>query len=572
MVYHQIITDETHNHKQKRRNQPVQEFVVDNFDLDRKIKEAVSDLKLGSQWAIMAFSDEDKELIADFIADYFSQNGTAMAPNTKKAYIDALRLLSQYVKQKRNAGGGSSGNGGDGIYKPFREMTRDDFLAEQDPKGYLRSLKKTFEQDPKERWVNTYNNRGARYLAFWKWLTQPDLKKEERQMVPVQLKGFRWVSHKSKDNKTRVKREYHWTDEEHKAFLDHCEDLRLKCFHAMHRDTGCRPSELLELKIGDIKFKTAPNGKSYAEFWVGDKINGKMKQVRPVTISDAVPFFNFWKAVHPRRDHPQDAYLFPSHSNKSKYRNRPLSSDSLRLAYVRTIEEQLPKKLADPTISPEQKAALTSLIRDKPHHPYLRRHEFATENIHGIDPVSFNQLMGHSRTSRMRDVYVHAEDSDGIKELQIKRGLISRDETFSPARLELQPKYCPICREANKSDADFCFSCNFILSKKGWLESKQEDATASKEIENTKKDTEEMKQQLVQVKADVDKLIKQAVKEKEIEDTLSLVNPENLEQVIRDFLLVDESKETGEPYYRQDYPELLEVLEKLSTRRQQQQQ
>jgi hypothetical protein len=94
-----------------------------------------------------------------------------MAPNTKRGYIDALLLLSRYVMKERNAG----------AYKPFREMTREDFFAEQKPQGYLRSLKKTFEEDPKEKWVNTYGTRGAKYIAFWKYLTQPDLKKEERQ-------------------------------------------------------------------------------------------------------------------------------------------------------------------------------------------------------------------------------------------------------------------------------------------------------------------------------------------------------------------------------------------------------
>jgi hypothetical protein len=288
-----------------------------------------------------------------------------------------------------------------------------------------------------------------------------------------------------------------------------------------------------------------------------------MKQVRPVTISDAIPFFNFWKAVHPRRDHPQDAYLFPSHSNKSKYRNRPLSSDSLRLAYVRTIEEQLPKKLADPTISPKQKAALTSLIRDKPHYPYLRRHEFATEHIKGIDPVSFNQLMGHSRNSRMREVYVHAEDSDGIRELQIKRGLLSRDETLSAARLELQPKYCPICREANKSDADFCFSCNFILSKKGWLESKQEDVQASNEIDS-------MKKQLEEVKKTQDEMIKSATSMQRLEDWLSQYSDENLfsniETMIGQFLdpYEDGTVSREERIRRQhEFPELVNAAKKL---------
>ncbi|MDQ3852630.1 MAG: hypothetical protein M3299_07335, partial [Thermoproteota archaeon] len=53
-------------------------------------------------------------------------------------------------------------------------------------------------------------------------------------------------------------------------------------------------------------------------------------------------------------------------------------------------------------------------------------------------------------------------------------------EIISPAQIELQPKYCPICREANKPNADFCFSCNWILSKKGYLENKEKEAEVQK--------------------------------------------------------------------------------------------
>lgn len=140
-------------------------------------------------------------------------------------------------------------------------MTRQDIIE-----SYLNSLKKNLEQDPDQRWINTYNNRAANYLAFWKWLTQADLRREERQ-IPPQLKGFRFAKRK---NKTSVKREHFWTPEEHRVFLNYCEDPRLACYHAIARDTGGRPSELLALKISDIQIKTSSStGKKYAEFWIG---------------------------------------------------------------------------------------------------------------------------------------------------------------------------------------------------------------------------------------------------------------------------------------------------------------
>lgn len=244
-------------------NKPVLEFVVNNFALDRKIKEACVGLKPSSQWLLKELPrDEDKELIADFIIKWSneSKDGHPMAPNTKMAYIDALVRLARYHGHK----------------KSFKEMTKEDIVD-----GYLKSLKKNFSEDQKEKWVNTYNARGAKYLAFWKWLTQPEVRKEERQ-TPPQLKGYRVAKRKSK---TSFRREDLWTPEEHKVFLDYCEDLRLACFHAIAMDTGGRPGELLALKISDLQIKTSPStGKRYAEFTIGDKVGGKMKKPRPVQL------------------------------------------------------------------------------------------------------------------------------------------------------------------------------------------------------------------------------------------------------------------------------------------------
>jgi hypothetical protein len=67
-------------------------------------------------------------------------------------------------------------------------MTKEDIVD-----GYLKSLKREFSDDPEQKWVNTHNARGAKYLAFWKWMTQPDLRREERQ-TPPQLKGLKICS------------------------------------------------------------------------------------------------------------------------------------------------------------------------------------------------------------------------------------------------------------------------------------------------------------------------------------------------------------------------------------------
>jgi hypothetical protein len=187
------------------------------------------------------------------------------------------------------------------------------------------------------------------------------------------------------------------------------------------------------------------------------------------------------------RDRPQGAYLFPSRENKAKYRNKPLVPDSLRQAYVRVIEEQFPKLLEDPTKTPEERRIIESLISNKPHYPYLFRHEFASEYAPKLSRLSFNQLIGHSESSKMQDVYVQSLGNEGNTELQIVRGVRAREDTITPAQAQLQPKYCVICGEANKQSADFCFKCNWAISSKGAMEERERNEAAAKESEIMKK-------------------------------------------------------------------------------------
>ncbi len=175
-----IITTPNNHH---RRNESVQEF-SDKFTLDHKIKEACTGLLPSSQRQLMELPrDEDKELIANFIIDWSNNgDGVMMAPNIKRGYIASLVYLARYLGHK----------------KSFKEMTREDIID-----GYLKSLKRDFSQDQEQKCVNTYNARAARFLAFWKWLTQPDLRREERQ-VPPQVKGLVFDKCKAK---TSIKRE-----------------------------------------------------------------------------------------------------------------------------------------------------------------------------------------------------------------------------------------------------------------------------------------------------------------------------------------------------------------------------
>jgi integrase len=58
----------------------------------------------------------------------------------------------------------------------------------------------------------------------------------------------------------------------------------MKCYHAVARDLGCRPHELLKLRIKDITFKIVGNIQ-YAQVVV----NGKTG-TRPLPLIDSLPY------------------------------------------------------------------------------------------------------------------------------------------------------------------------------------------------------------------------------------------------------------------------------------------
>jgi hypothetical protein len=91
-----------------------------------------------------------------------------------------------------------------------------------------------------------------------------------------------------------------WTAEDDLLFLKYCPSKRTKCYHAMSHDTGCRPHELLKLKIKDIAFKTSGD-KQYAEI----SINGKTGS-RHIPLIDSIPYVkDYLDHEHPQPGNPK---------------------------------------------------------------------------------------------------------------------------------------------------------------------------------------------------------------------------------------------------------------------------
>jgi integrase len=85
------------------------------------------------------------------------------------------------------------------------------------------------------------------------------------------------------------------------------------------RDTGCRPHEILGLRLEDVVFKLAGN-RQYAEVLV----NGKTGS-RSIPLINSIPYVKDYLDSHPQRTNPNAYFIFGT----GKSYGRKLTSDTM---------------------------------------------------------------------------------------------------------------------------------------------------------------------------------------------------------------------------------------------------
>jgi integrase len=107
-----------------------------------------------------------------------------------------------------------------------------------------------------------------------------------------------------------------WTAEDNALFLKYCPSKRDRAYHAIARDSSCRPGEILNLRIRDVNFKMSGTNQ-YAEIVV----NGKTGK-RFIPLFAALPYVKDWLDDHPQYDNP-NTFLIPSLDRQHRrYGNR----------------------------------------------------------------------------------------------------------------------------------------------------------------------------------------------------------------------------------------------------------
>jgi integrase/recombinase XerD len=167
-------------------------------------------------------------------------------------------------------------------------MSRDDVLQ------FLDSFRKSENADSLHKWIGTYNLYRALLIYFFKWLYFSDLEPAKLPKPPV----IENIPQLKRKEQSIYKPSHIWTSEDDALFLKYCPNKRDRCYHAITRDSSCRPHEILKLKIKDMSFKTSGNFQ-YAEVLV----NGKTG-IRHIPLISSIPYVKDWLNEHPQADNP----------------------------------------------------------------------------------------------------------------------------------------------------------------------------------------------------------------------------------------------------------------------------
>jgi integrase len=408
--------------------------VIDDNKIKRKIENALEGLSSHCfnflHNKVLPANKENALTICDYISSIKSEINPS---NSYKK--DTIILLCTFSIFFKNA-------------KLFKEVTREDILS------FLDSFRKIESVDPLHMWIGTYNLYSVELMRFFKWLYYPHIEYKQRPKPSVienihQLKRKERSIYKPTDL---------WTQEDDSLFLKYCPNPRDRAYHTMARDTACRPSELLRLRIKDVVFKLTSDKKQYAEVVV----NGKTG-TRQIPLINSIPYVKDWIVAHPQGANPNSILL----SGFGKSLNRVIHVRSLHKIYQDYKNKFFPELLHNPNVLPEEKQKIKELLM-KPWNPYIRRHSSITEKSTILKEHILRQFAGWSVNSKMPSVYLNYFGSESSNSLLEAYGIVTNEQKRSNI---LNYKQCTNCSEPNKPDSKFCAKCRMVLTYDAYNES-----------------------------------------------------------------------------------------------------
>ena len=411
--------------------------------LDRNIEETAAGLTASYSKQLRSISEDNTATIVKYIAAM--KNEVNLSDNYRKDLIEVLVRFSKYNDNR-----------------PFKDLTRANIIA------FLDTYRKTETQDPMHKWIGTYNIYRIYLLRFFKWLYYPDIEPSKRPKPSV----IENIAQLKRKEKSIYKPSDLWTQQDDLLFLKYCPSKRDKCYHAISRDSSCRPHEIVKLKIKDITFKTTGNYQ-YAEALV----NGKTGS-RPIPLIDSIPYLkDYLDHEHPQPGNPNSPLICGTGRGLGKH----IGAIRIYKIYDKYKKQIFPKLLESPTILPEDKQKITELLK-KPWNPYIRRHSALTEKSTILKEHVLRQHAGWSGSSQMHLKYLHYFGNESNESLLEAYGIVVSGQQID----QLRPKQCPNCSEPNKSDSKFCAKCRMVLTYDAYNATIEETCDREKDVDNLK--------------------------------------------------------------------------------------
>jgi integrase/recombinase XerD len=440
--------------------------------IKQRIKTATEGMPNACFDKLLTLGNGNGVIIADYLIKYKLEAKKGVKDSTRATVCNNLELFVRRVN------------------KPFRDITRDDVL------GYLDGLKKPEDKDPRQKWRGTATLYSTHITQFFKWLHYPDVGPKRRQLPAV-------VDDLPRYEKSATPYETYdlWTEEDNKIFLEYCPQNKIKCYHAVAAFTGARPHEILNLKMGDIKW--LPNGQP--TFPVTGKTGRRQLRILSPYYID---YLKKWIELHPKGRVPSSYLIY------SKKTGGKLTPNSLWSIYERELKPYF-TKLVDEAIGQDDRKQIEQLLL-KPWNPYVIRHSTATEYLvrkRRLSGNHANQWFGWKKESNMPAVYGHFYGNEAEELLAESFGLQEIKKESLP---ELRVCTNVNCKELNNPDAHFCNRCRTALTITGHLEREdkleealQAQVNLEEEMSHMRHDFESYSNQVNELFVKVDGVVKQ---------------------------------------------------------------
>jgi len=328
-------------------------------------------------------SQENKNKIVEF-SDYLLSEGIGVAKIGR--YLIDLRKFAVMLN------------------KPFEDAT------EQDIRKIVASIEQG-ELAPESK--KSFKVLIRKLYRFIKGVT-------EKGVYPPEVK---WISIRIPKNHNKLPEEV-LNEKEITLMIRSCGNLRDKTLISVLYESGCRISEIANLKIKHISFE---------EYGARLVVSGKTG-MRKILVIQSAPFLQSWLNIHPQNNNPE-AYLW-------------ISSKGNLISYTRIC--YLLKAIS-------KQCGITKRI-----YPHLFRHSRATYLANKMSEAAMKSYFGWGADSKMCGIYIHMSGELTDEAILKASGIEIKEEKKHSLT---QQQKCLRCGHMNEFSNLCCGKCGLILSK-----------------------------------------------------------------------------------------------------------